>query len=109
MSSQPIVPLTPAQVVAHEDSASQEGYAHRITEEADVLVNVIAGGYQDETISSRLAREDVDGKGVAHEVGKLGSEFLDKFQKDHGATAVAADAWRAEHVEQVEESSGLIP
>lgn len=99
-----IVPLTPAQVTAHEASAAKEGYLHRVTEEADVLVNVATGGKQDETISSRSARDAEQG----HKLGIVMSKFLDIFQKDHGATAIAADLERAQVIEKVESSDPAI-
>lgn len=105
----PIQPLDPQQEAEHEESASHEGYIHRVIEEADVLINVETGGLQDETISSRLARDAVDGHGVTQEVGKVGSTILDKFEPNHGAGAVAADLERAERIEEVEEDSGIVP
>lgn len=98
--SDPITPLTPPQVAEHEASAAHEGYLHRVTEEADVLVNVATGGKQNETISSRAARADERGS----KFGKLLSGFLDLFQRDHGATAIAADLERAKVIEHIEES-----
>ena len=95
-----ITPLTPAQVVQQEESAAHEGYLHRVVEEADVLVNVITDGKQDETISSRSARDAEEG----HEAGIIMSKFLDRFQKDHGATAIAADLERAQSIEKLESS-----
>jgi hypothetical protein len=37
------------------------------------------------------------------------SWFLDLFQQDHGAHAVAGDEERALNIEHVEETSGVIP
>jgi hypothetical protein len=99
-----ITPLTPEQVAQQEASAAYEGYVHRVIEEADVEANVITGGLQDETISSRLARDAEAG----HVVGEMGSKILDIFQKDHGATAIAADLERAKTVEQIESSDPAI-
>lgn len=108
-SNDPIQPITPAQEAADKESAKTEGYVHRVLEEIDVLGNVVTGGKQDETISSRLAREDTQGHGFTHEVGVVGSRILDVFQKDHGAMAEAGDLERAEIVEQLEESTGTLP
>lgn len=105
----PITPLTPQQEFAQEQRAEHEGYLHRVAEEIDVAANVIAGGHQDETISSRLARADVEDHGIGKEVGKVGSAILDVFQSDHGAKAEAADLERAKVVENLEESSGTLP
>lgn len=100
-----IVPLTPGQEQQQEKSAAHEGYLHRVIEEVDVLANVVAGGHQDETISSRLARD-----AEKHEpIGEAGSKVLDVFQADHGAKAQAADLYRAKEVEQLEENSGGLP
>jgi hypothetical protein len=95
-----ITPLTHEQVAAHEASAAKEGYLHRVTEEADVLVNVATGGKQDETISSRSARDAEQG----HIAGIVLSKALDLFQHDHGATAIAADLERAQTIAQIEGS-----
>lgn len=102
--SDPIIPLTPAQVAACEASADHEGYLHRVIEEADVLANVATGGKQDETISSRSARDAEEG----HEGGVLMSKFLELFQKDHGATAIAADLERAKQIEKLESTDPAI-
>jgi hypothetical protein len=102
--SEPITPLTPARVAACEASADHEGYLHRVVEEADVLVNVATDGKQDETISSRSARAAERG----NKFGKLMSRFLDLFQSDHGATAIAADLERAKTIEKLESSDPAI-
>jgi len=95
-----ITPLTPEQVAQHEASAAKEGYLHRVTEEADVLVNVATGGKQDETISSRSARAAERGS----KFGIVMSKFLDLFEADHGAKAQAADLERAQVIEKIESS-----
>jgi hypothetical protein len=100
-----ITPLTPEQEEQNEKQATHEGYLHRVIEEADVTVNVATGGYQDETISSRLARDAAEHK-VA---GEVGSKILDVFQKNHGAQAVAGDLGRAKVIESLEDNSGILP
>lgn len=101
----PITPLTPEQEQHQKNQADHESYPHRVIEELDVLGNVIAGGKQDETISSRASRDAVEGK----EPGKVLSEVLDVFQHNHGARAQAADLERAETIIKLETSNGVLP
>jgi len=103
--SNPISPLTPTQETHQKESAAHESYPHRVIEEVDVLGNVMTGGRQDETISSRAARAAVAGKWW----GKALSSALNVFQKNHGAKAQAADLARAEEIEKVEHSDGILP
>jgi hypothetical protein len=99
-----IAPLTPEQTAQQEAQAAKEGYIHKDLVGLDQFANVLSGGNPDETISSRLARSAEEG----HEVGKIGSEVLDKFQTNHGPKAQAGDIERAERVEKLEENSGGI-
>ena len=96
--SDPITPLTPEQVATQKAHAAAESYLHRDLVAFDQMVNVIADGHPDETISSRAARADLKG----HWWGRAMSRFLDLFQKDHGAKAMIGDAERAETVEKLE-------
>lgn len=100
-----ITPLPPQQEVANEEKATHEGYLHRVVEEIDVTANVIAGGHQDETISSRVGRDAEQG----HIVGKVVTHGLDLFQHNHSATAQAADKERAEEIIKLEDSDGILP
>jgi hypothetical protein len=100
--SDPITPLTPAQTSAQEATAAKEGYIHRDLVAFDQMVNVLADGKPDETISSRAARADEQGKWW----GRAMSRLLDFFQKDHGAKAQAGDVERAAAVEAAEKQSG---
>jgi hypothetical protein len=97
-----ITPLTPSQVAAQEASAAHEGYVHRDLVAVDITVSVITGGLEDETISSRLARDAEQHRLV----GEIGSKVLDVFEKDHGAKAQAADTERADVVIATEAASG---
>lgn len=106
--SDPITPLTPAQTAQQEQSAAHESYPHRVIEMVDATVGTLLGGPQDVTISSDLAVMDRKDTGIKHEIGKAGSAFLDLFQKDHGAKAVAADLERAQAVEREAQSSGIV-
>jgi hypothetical protein len=100
----PIQPLNPSEAVEQEREAASEGYIHRALVGFDQFVNVLTGGYPDETISSRSAR--------AAEYGKLWgvvmSRFLDLFQSNHGAKAQAGDVERAREVQDLEERSGVL-
>lgn len=101
----PVTPLTKVQEQAQEASAAHEGYLHRVIEEIDVTANVVTGGNQDETISSRAARADMQGK----KWGRWLSAALNLFQRNHGAKAEAGDLERAAHVEYLERHSGALP
>ncbi len=100
--SSPIVPLTPQQTTKQMNKAAQERYVKRVLIGFDQFVNTVAGGHPDETISARSARAATERKtwGIAM------SSFLNLFQKDHGAKAVAGDLQRADTVEYLEQSSG---
>ena len=98
----PITPLTPAEVAANEAEVDREGYFRRFLVGFDIFVNVITGGDEDETISSRSARAAIDGKWW----GLVMSWFLILFQKDHGACAMAGDLERARRVEELEKYPG---
>lgn len=98
----PITPLTKAQTLAQEASAATEGYVHRVAVAVDIATNVVAGGQEDETISSRASRDALEHKPV----GVVVSEVLDLFQADHGAKAQAADVERAEAVIKLETAAG---
>lgn len=100
----PVTPLTPDQTAQQEQQAAKEGYAHREAVALDVFVNETLGGPMGETISSRAARAAVEGKWW----GIVMSKFLNLFQKDHGAKAVAGDLERAENLESVEGQSGIV-
>jgi hypothetical protein len=99
-----ITPLDPQQTAVQESKAVTETYIHRVLVAFDIFINVLFRGHPGETISSRASRAATEGK----KWGVVLSKFLDLFQKDHGATAQAADEQRAETVEYLEESSGNI-
>lgn len=98
----PITPLTKAQTADEEAKEPKDGYIRRVSVAFDILVNVICRGQQDETLSSRAARADLEGKLW----GKVLSIFLNVFQPNHGAKAQAGDLQRAENVVRIEESAG---
>jgi hypothetical protein len=98
----PITPLTPAEVALQEQQAAHEDFVRRVAVATDVLINVFTGGDPDETISSRAARASQKGSRWGIEMSK----FLDLFQKDHGAKAQAGDLQRAEAVAALEKNPG---
>lgn len=106
--SNPIKPLSEKQTVAQEAKAATERYFERILVSEDDQINVDTGGLPDETISARAARLALSGKGIGGFYGRLMSRFLNLFQRDHGAKAIAGDDARARKVEAVEEGSGAI-
>lgn len=95
-------PLSPVEVEAEIKSDRHEGYFHRVAEEADVLLNVIIDGKQDETVSSREARAAQNGELV----GELVTHALDCIQDNHGAKAELADEVRGHDVAKLEEGAG---
>lgn len=105
----PIIPLTPSQLVTEESQAKSESFIERVPVAVDIFVDEVAGGPMDETISTRLAIDSVEGHGVSKEIGKAGSAILDKFQSDHGADAAAGDLERAQSEEKIVSQSGLTP
>jgi hypothetical protein len=107
--SNPVTPLTPAQVVTNESQTAAEGYIHRAFVAVDIAASELAGGPMDETISTRLAIDSVEAHGLSKEIGKFGSAILDKFQSDHGADAAAGDLERAQSEENIVSKSGLAP
>ncbi len=94
-----IVPLTPQEFAAEKERAATEGYAERNLVALDDAANALFGGKNDETISSRLARDAEEHKLI----GEVGSKLLDVLQPDHGADAQAGDTERAEAVLAEEE------
>lgn len=107
--SNPITPLTPAQAVVEESQAKSENFILRDLVGVDIFVNELTGGPMDETISTRLAIDSVEGHGVSKVIGKLGSAILDKFQSNHGADAAAGDLERARSEVKIVKRSGLVP
>ena len=96
-----LTPLTPEQQAKQEKQAGKAGFIHRNLIALDMLGNTLSGGKDDETISSRSARDAEQG----HVVGKVISKVLTLFQRNHGPKAQAGDVERAEVVEQLEENS----
>jgi hypothetical protein len=99
-----ITPLSPEQVAKQEKQAGEAGFIHRNLIALDMLGNTLTGGHDDETISSRSARDAEQGR-IA---GIIMSKFLDVFQRNHGAKAIAGDLERANTVKAIEESDPVI-
>lgn len=105
MSGSPLTPLSPAEEKIQIAETLQEGWVHRCLIAFDQMCNVVFfDGLPDETISAHSARESLTNIFWAVTL----SCWLNDIQKDHGADAVAGDLARAEVVEKVEESSGLL-
>jgi hypothetical protein len=105
MSDSPVTPLTPAETSQQEAQAATEGWIHRDLVAIDEAGNVVfLRGLPDETISSHASRAALEG----HEWGKVLSDALDWFQKNHGPKAQAGDLERAENIVQTEEASGAV-
>lgn len=95
----PVKPLDLAQLQIQQARAGKEGWFHRSLVAIDICFNVVVlRGLPDETISSHSARAALEGKLW----GRVMSWFLDLFQSDHGAKAIAGDLERAENIESVE-------
>ncbi len=105
--SNPVTPLTPAQVAVQEKEVAREGFVERALVAIDQCADTLLGGAPDETISTRAAIDSEDGHGISREVGKIVSEGLDLFQKDHGAKAAAGDLERAQAEEKIVRTSGI--
>lgn len=99
-----ITPLTPEQTAEQEKEVAKVSYFHRLGVEVDILGNVVTGGLNDETISSRSARAAERGS----KFGIVITKFLNLFQSNHGAKAQAGDVERATIVITAENESGGI-
>lgn len=106
--SNPVTPLNAQQTAEAIVKASHEGYIHRDLVSFDDLVNTLADGNPDETISSRMGRWAVNDTGLKKDIGVAVCDALGLIQHNHDAKAVAADYERAKKLMQVEENSGII-
>lgn len=100
----PVTPLDPQQTAQEEKQTAAEDYPRRVLVAGDIFLNVLRGGPQDVTISTSAALAARKG----NEFGKILSEFLDVFQRDHGADAAAGDMERAEQAQQQIDNSNLL-
>lgn len=96
------------QIKTAERHTREEGYIHRSLVALDIFVNVLTGGNEDETISSRVRRVSDANKYWSWNpliaLAKTLNFFLDMLQRNHGLHAAAGDLERAEEVEKIEEN-----
>lgn len=94
------------QIKTAERHTREEGYIHRALVALDIFLNVITGGHEDETISSRVRRISDENNHWSWSpfvvLAKMLNFFLDMLQKNHGLHAAAGDLERAEEVEKIE-------
>lgn len=92
-----------------EENTRREDYIHRALVALDIFVNVLTGGNEDETISSRVRRISDAHRGWSWNPGvciaKTLNAGLNLIQRDHGVHAEAGDLERAEMVERIEDKA----
>lgn len=93
--SDPITPLTPADEVADAQAVEHERYIHKALVGLDIFLNILSGGQEDMTISSRASLAAQHGSPI----GKALSSFLNLFEKDHGLKAEIGDEVRAQQLQ----------
>lgn len=106
--SNPVTPLTAAQVAAQESRGKHESYPVRVLVALDKAIAVAAGGTPDVTISADAGVAAYRDKGFKGFYGRTMSGFLGLFQKNHGAAATAGDVGEAEEAYAFAQSSGLL-
>src|SRR6185437_9226146 len=106
--SDPVTPLAPEQTAAQETKATHEPYFERALVAVDKTIATFAGATPDTTISADAGIAAVKDKGFKGWYGRTMSRFLNLFQPNHAAKAVAGDEAQAREAERVMESSGLI-
>lgn len=108
MENQPVTPLTPSQADKTEKHAVNENYFERLGVAVDKTIATAAGATPDTTISADAGIASYRDKGFKGFYGRWMSRFLNLFQKDHGAKAVAGDLAQAEAAEEKMKESGLL-
>lgn len=92
-----------------EENTRKEDYIHRVLVALDIFVNVLTGGNEDETISSRVRRISDAHRGWSWNPGvwiaKTLNSALNLIQRNHGKHAEAGDLQRAEKVERIEDKA----
>ena len=106
--SNPVTPLTPEQTAAQEARAIHEPYIERDLVAIDKTIATFAGATPDTTISADAGIAAVKDKGFKGWYGRTMSRFLNRWQKNHAAKAIAGDEAQAKEAERVMEASGLI-
>ena len=106
--SNPVTPLDPQQTAAQEYKATHEPYIERDLVAIDKTIATFAGATPDTTISADAGIAAVKDKGFKGWYGRMMSRFLNLFQSDHAAKAIAGDEAQAREAERVMEASGVI-
>jgi len=106
--SEPVSPLTKQQTTEAEAKSAKHSYPVRLALDLDESIPPIFGAPLGTTISGDAAIAAVNDKGFKGFYGRTMCRFLNLFQKNHGAKAVAGDLERSEEVEKYEEDSGVI-
>ncbi len=101
-----ITPLDPIRAAKDEAESLQHGPIVRRLIALDVFLNVLVfNGRLDETISAHAGRAAENGKWY----GIWACKFLNLFDANHGAHAIAGDLARAKAIESTEYNSGVLP
>lgn len=103
-----VTPLTAPQTAAAEAKSAKHSYPVRDLIAIDETVATFADAPNDTTISGDAAIAAVNDKGFKGWYGRTMSRFLNLFQSNHGAKAVAGDLERAQAAEKIDEQSGVI-
>ena len=101
--------LTPEQIKFYENRAAHHIYPVRVLVALDIFVNVLTGGREDETISSRVYRISQTHPKFSWNptvwLAKILNAGLNLIQSQHGAKAGSGDLERASAVTAVEDKS----
>ena len=105
LRKQPLL-TTRKQFAALVKKSAGEGYVIRVFVAFDIFCNVVAGGQEDETISSRVRRVTDAHPGLSWNPGvwlaKVINGWLSFISPDHGQHAQTGDLERAEAVDKIE-------
>ena len=93
-----LTPLSPSKLARTDAEAATTGYLGRLARAFDVFMNVLLGGLQDETISSRMGRWSTEDAGFRKWFGTLIVRGLNLVDPNHSAVAEESDKERAEIV-----------
>jgi len=108
LKKQPLI-TTRKQFAALVKKTAGEGYVHRDLVAFDIFCNVITGGQEDETISSRVRRVTDAHPGLSWNPGvwlsKVINGWLSFISPDHGQKAQVGDFERAETVDKTESTA----
>ena len=108
LKKQPLI-TTRKQFAALVKKSAGEGYVVRDLVAFDIFCNVLTGGQEDETISSRVRRVTDAHPGLSWNPGvwlaKVINGWLSFISPDHGQHAQTGDLERAEVVDKIEETA----